>query len=106
VESLIVGTFTLLALPSHYSAELGATQSAGLPRNLFATGEARWLGVQISGQAEQPRTLPMSVPYALKAADAQTLGGLPASAFLQTSGQSTENTTVISSTKQVVKSWY
>jgi hypothetical protein len=65
----------------HYSIMLGSTSSAGLPTDLFASGEARWLGIQPQGQAEQPRVLLLSVPYALKAGDAQTLGGLPASAF-------------------------
>jgi hypothetical protein len=65
-----------------YTAQLGAASPNGLPAQLFASGEARWLGVQVSGQAELPRTLLLSVPYALKAADAQTLGGLPASAFM------------------------
>jgi len=65
-----------------YSVQLGATTSEGLPLDLFSTGEARWLGVQVSGQAEQPRALLLSVPYALKAADAETLGGLPLSAFV------------------------
>jgi hypothetical protein len=45
-------------------------------------GEARWLGVQPEGQAEQPRVLLLRGPYALKAGDAQTLGGLPSSAFV------------------------
>jgi hypothetical protein len=65
-----------------YSVLLGATKAEGLPAALFASGEARWLGVQIAGQAEQARMLLLSVPYALKAADADTVGGLPASAFL------------------------
>jgi hypothetical protein len=65
----------------HYSVMLGSTSSQGLPGNLFVSGEARWLGVQTQGQSEQPRTLLMSVPYALKAADAETLGGKPLSAF-------------------------
>jgi hypothetical protein len=68
----------------HYSVRLGATSSSGLPSALFATGEAHWLGVQVQGQAEQVRILFLSVPYALKAADAETLGGMPASAFVQT----------------------
>jgi trimeric autotransporter adhesin len=72
----------------HYSVMLGSTSSRGLPSELFASGEARWLGVQPQGQAEQPRVLLMSVPYALKALDAQTLGGRPASAFLAASGAS------------------
>jgi len=66
----------------HYSVMLGSTTSAGLPADIFVAGEARWLGVQEQGQAEQPRILLLSVPYALKAADAQTVGGLPASAFV------------------------
>jgi hypothetical protein len=65
-----------------YSVVLGATKNQGIPASAFAAGEARWIGVQPSGQAEQPRVELVSVPYALKAADAQTLGGLPASAFL------------------------
>ena len=36
----------------------------------------------MNGGEEQPRVLLLSVPYALQAADAQTLGGLPPSAFM------------------------
>ena len=66
----------------HYSVMLGSTTNQGLPGDLFVSGEARWLGVQVAGQPEQPRVLLLSVPYALKAADAETLGGLPLSAFV------------------------
>jgi hypothetical protein len=66
----------------HYTVLLGSTTSSGLSPDLFVAGEARWLGVQVQGQAEQPRVSLLSVPYALKAADAQTVGGLPASAFV------------------------
>ena len=65
----------------HYKVQLGAANPNGLPTDLFASGEARWLEVQIAGEAPQPRVLLVSVPYALKAADATTLGGLPPSAF-------------------------
>jgi Chaperone of endosialidase len=65
----------------NYSVMLGSTTSQGLPTSLFVSGEARWLGVQAQGQAEQPRVMLLAVPYALKAGDAQTIGGLPASAF-------------------------
>ncbi len=65
----------------HYSVQLGITKPNGVPATLFATGEPRWLGVQIAEQAEQPRVLLVSVPYALKAGDAATIGGLPPSAF-------------------------
>ena len=66
----------------NYTVTLGSTTAAGMPATLFAAGEARWLGVQISGQAEQPRVMLLAVPYAMKAGDAETLGGLPASAFM------------------------
>jgi hypothetical protein len=66
----------------HYSVQLGVTKPAGVPTTLFTLGQARWLGVQIAEQAEQPRILLVSVPYALKAGDAATIGGLPPSAFV------------------------
>jgi hypothetical protein len=68
----------------HYTAYLGATSLDGLPLNLFTSGQARWLGVQpeLAGVSEQPRVLLVGVPYALKAADADTLGGKPPSAFV------------------------
>jgi hypothetical protein len=65
-----------------FTLTLGATTAAGLPADLFVSDEARWLGVQAAGQPEQPRVLLLSVPYALKAGDAQTIGGLPPSAFM------------------------
>ena len=64
-----------------YSVLLGAMQAEGLPVELFTSGEARWLGMQVGNLPEQPRVLMVSVPYALKAADAETLGGKPASAY-------------------------
>jgi hypothetical protein len=66
----------------HYSVQLGTTKPKGVPTTLFTTGEARWLGVRIAEQSEQPRVLLLSVPYALKAGDAATIGGLPPSAFM------------------------
>ncbi len=65
-----------------YAVVLGSTTGKGLPASLFASGEARWLGVQAQGYEEQPRVLLLSVPYALKAGDAATIGGLPPSAFM------------------------
>ena len=65
-----------------YTVLLGSTKRDGLAAELFTSGEARWLGVQPEGQTEEPRTLLLSVPYALKAADAETVGGLPPSAFV------------------------
>ena len=65
-----------------YTVLIGATQAEGLPVELFPSGEARWLGLGIRGEAQQPRALLVGVPYALKAADAEKLGGKPASDFV------------------------
>jgi hypothetical protein len=70
----------------HYTALLGATQSGGLPAELFSSEQARWVGIQVQGQPEQPRVLLVSAPYALKAGDAETIGGLPPSAFVPALG--------------------
>lgn len=69
----------------HYTAMLGSASADGVPQSLFSSAEVHWVSTQISGQREQPRVLLLSVPYALKAADAETLGGLPASAFMHAS---------------------
>lgn len=68
-----------------YTVLLGNSTSAGIPAEVFASGESRWLGVTalLPGEEEQARVLLASVPYALKAVDADTLGGLPASAYLR-----------------------
>jgi len=67
----------------HYATLLGARSQTGIPLDVFSNNEAIWLGVEIQGQPEQPRVLLVSVPYAIKASDAETLGGLPPSAFLR-----------------------
>ena len=67
----------------HYSAGAGSTTSHGLLADLFSSGGKRvWLGVEAQGRAEEQRVLLMSVPYALKALDAETIGGKPVSAFM------------------------
>ncbi len=65
-----------------YTIYLGVNHANGVPLDLFASGEARWLGIQPEGQAEQARVMLVSVPYAMTAGDAQTLGGQPLSAFV------------------------
>jgi hypothetical protein len=75
----------------HYSVLLGAATAHGVPSELFGTGQSRWLGVTIARQQEIPRVLLASVPYALKAADADTLGGLPASAYVTTQSLAASN---------------
>jgi trimeric autotransporter adhesin len=78
----------------HYTVLMGLTLNDGVPLDLFSSSEPRWLGVQFNrpGETEQPRVRMASVPYALKASDSETLGGLPASAYLrapsETSGSS------------------
>jgi hypothetical protein len=85
----------------HYTVLLGATRNEGLPLELFSAGEPRWLGMQVnlSREVEQPRVLLVSVPYALKAADADTLGGKPLSSFVMTNaaGGSSSGTVLIPS---------
>lgn len=66
----------------NFSALLGSTVSEGMPVDLFTGTEPRWLEVEID-QVKQPRILLGSVPYAMKASDADTLGGLPAAAYLR-----------------------
>ncbi len=82
-----------------YTIYLGANHANGLPLNLFAFGEARWLGVQPEGQPEQARVEVVSVPYALKAADAETLGGYPLSAFVLASAANGSGTTGSTTTR-------
>jgi len=64
-----------------YTVYLGSETPLGLPAAVFTSVTAQYLGVKVEGEAEMPRTLLVSVPYAIKAGDAQTLGGLPASAY-------------------------
>ena len=78
MQSVVVdttGRFTVL---------LGASHPDGLPPALFASGEAQWMSLQFAraGEVEKSRVRIASVPYALKARDAETLGGRPASAYL------------------------
>ncbi len=67
-----------------YSVLLGSTTATGLPGDLFSQQEQRWLGVQVQGQPEQARVLLVSVPYAFKAHEAETLGGKTISDFVLT----------------------
>lgn len=72
-----------------FTVALGADHASGVPLDLFASGQARWLGIQPESQPEQDRVLLATVPYAAKAGDAETLGGKPLSAFVlaqQTTG--------------------
>jgi hypothetical protein len=79
----------------HYSVLLGAATANGVPADLFGTGESRWLGIAIVRQPEAPRVLLASVPYALKAGDSDTLGGLPASSYVTTQQLAARSTTPV-----------
>jgi hypothetical protein len=74
-----------------YTVLLGSEHADGVPADLFTTNDARWLGVQVVSEPEQPRILLVSVPYALKARDTELLGGHPASDFLTTSSISSSS---------------
>ncbi|MCU1284858.1 MAG: hypothetical protein JWO13_1208 [Acidobacteriales bacterium] len=76
-----------------YTVLLGSTSAEGLPVELFAGDDAHWIAVFTEGTKNLPRTLMVSVPYALKAADADTLGGKPISAFLLADVGLVNNTT-------------
>jgi hypothetical protein len=80
----------------HYTALLGSASPEGLPMNLFTTAQAHWLAVQTlsEGFGEQPRVLLVSAPYALKAGDAETIGGLPPSAFVRVDASSGASGTI------------
>jgi hypothetical protein len=80
-EPLWVETQTVAVdAAGRYAVVLGATTA--LSPELFVNGEARWLDVTVEGHDPRPRVLLVSVPYALKAADADTVGGKPVSAFV------------------------
>jgi hypothetical protein len=72
----------------NYTVLLGSTTATGLPADLFSQQEQRWLGVQVQGQEEQARVLLVSVPYAFKAHEAETLGGKSISDFVLANGAS------------------
>ena len=87
-----------------YSVILGSTTATGLPDDLFSQQDQRWLSVQVQGEAEQARVLLVSVPYAFKAHEADTLGGLPPSAFLKAETTNDANGTSASTGSSTVTS--
>ena len=72
-----------LDVKGRYTLLLGATFAEGIPASVLAAG-AQWLGTKFDrpGEVESARAQLTSVPYTLRAADADTLGGRPASAYL------------------------
>lgn len=85
-------TQTLNVSPDgRYEVLLGGETNGGLPLDIFGDpakdigqAQGRWLGIQVGGEPEQRlRVMLVSVPYALKAADAERLGGKSASEFVR-----------------------
>src|SRR5436305_12892903 len=72
-----------------FTVLIGAQSTDGIPSFLFDAGVARWIGIEAEGEELHPRTMLLSVPYAIKAGDADTLGGKPFSAFVLASIAST-----------------
>jgi hypothetical protein len=67
------GRFTVL---------LGSKSPGGIPFNLFYSYQVRWMGMQVAGEMEAKRQLFVTVPYAVQAASADSLGGRPAKDFV------------------------
>ena len=65
-----------------YALVVGATLPDGVPKDVFLSGTGRWIGVAVLGEPEQPRIQLVAVPYALKAAAADTLAGKSATDFV------------------------
>ncbi len=60
-----------LKADGRYTVLLGATSQEGLPLELFSNEEARWLGIQVQGEPEQPRVL---LNFVAKFTAVETLG--------------------------------
>jgi hypothetical protein len=65
-----------------YTVLLGSASPTGLPQAVFSEGAARWLGISVERTAELERVPLSSVPYAMKSADAESLGGHAAADFV------------------------
>jgi hypothetical protein len=67
----------LVDVQGDFTVMLGSATSTGIPLELFASAEPRWIGLTLDDGEEQPGRVELSsVPYAFKAADADTLGGV------------------------------
>ena len=89
-----------------YAVFLGGSTPQGIPQELFASAEPRWLSVQaqLPEENERPRVLLVSVPYALQAENAQTLGGLPPSAFVRVAPTSSSQKAIVADAAAITSS--
>ncbi len=69
-----------------YSILVGSTLEGGVPAEYFLRGTGRWLGLSVQGETEQPRMMLVTVPYALKAVEADMLSGKTAADFVLANG--------------------
>ena len=81
-------TQTATVLSGKFASMIGAATAQGIPDYWFASNQARWLEVQVAGEAPLTRVQLASVPYAMKAANAELFGGKPISDFVLRSGSS------------------
>jgi len=65
-----------------YVISIGASREEGVPSDVFAKQHGRWIGIAVKNEVEQPRIMVVSVPYAVKAGDAETIGGRPFTDFV------------------------
>ena len=86
-----------------YALLLGAT-SGGIPPEIFGSTAPHWLGTRFErpGEVEGARVRLTSVPYALRAAAADTLGGRPASDYQLATGATGDDKSTTSATRSDV----
>ena len=83
-ETLLV----TLDAQGRYEVQFGLQAPGGIPAEMFGAVTARWVGIGVDGQADFPRAMIVSVPYAAKAASAasaDTIGGKSVSDLVLTS---------------------
>ena len=66
----------------HYSTLLGLSSPEGVPQSIFTSSDAQWLGIRVNNGPESPRSLLVTVAYAMKAQSADALSGVPASGYV------------------------
>jgi len=81
-EPLWSETVKVQVTAGRYDTLIGSSSTNGIPSGVFTSGDARWLGITAEKAVAPPRSLLVSVPYALSSDDASKLGGHPASAFV------------------------
>jgi hypothetical protein len=77
---LFTETQTVQVTGGTFTALIGSNSSTSIPVDSFAAGTAHVLGVTVNGTEQ--RFLLVSVPYAMKAADTDMLGGVLAAQFV------------------------